>query len=105
MKRFASTTFVIVACLFTFAAPSVGTPLQTPPDEQNPWLCYDIHGWERPCTKTEEWVLCKRAAEDSRIQCDRDAAGDLSAAIVCAMRFVADEKACDAEFVGTFWFF
>lgn len=89
--------------LATIVAPCVATPMQTPPDEQNPWLCYDIVGWERPCTITEEWVLCRRAAQDSRIQCLQKAGVDVAAMAVCAARFLADETACDVAVIGHFW--
>ena len=104
MKRIGMSILTAI-CLLTFVAPSVATPLQTPPDEQNPWLCYDVEGWERPCTVTEEWVLCKRAALDAKEQCETDGAGDFNGAVICYMRYIADEKACDAEIVGLFWFF
>ena len=103
MKRFALLTLTAVF-LLTFITPSAATP-QTPPEEQNPWLCYDIVGWERPCTITEEWERCKRAAEDARLQCEQNAGDNLFELIICGSRFVADEKACDAAFLGHFWFF
>lgn len=57
MKRFVMLTLSTI-CVLAFVAPSVATPLQTPPEEQNPWLCYDDVGWERPCTATEEYRRC-----------------------------------------------
>ena len=100
MKRFVILTLSTI-CLLTFVAPSVATPLQTPPEERNPWLCYDLEGWERPCTATEEFWHCMDAAAVSEIQCNM-AIGDGKRAAVCAGKRTVDEFACAREFAAIF---
>lgn len=72
------------------------TALQTPPEGQNPWLCYDINGFERPCTHTEEYERCIWAAEESLQQCMEDAGFWERAR--CRFRHDWDEFACDLAY-------
>ena len=91
MKRFVMLTLSTI-CLLAFVAPSVATPLQTPPEEQNPWLCYDDVGWERPCTATEEYWLCLEASMVAYGQClsRSGLAGD----VACWWLFTIDQFHC-----------
>lgn len=91
MKRFVMLTLSTI-CLLAFVAPSVATPLQTPPEEQNPWLCYDDVGWERPCTATEEYRRCLDASMVAFGQClsRSGPAGD----VVCWWAFTLDQLHC-----------
>ena len=104
MKRIGMSILTAI-CLLTFVAPSVATPLQTPPDEQNPWLCYDLDGWERPCTATEEFWHCLEAAGVAEMQCVMATGDGKLREALCAGRRSLDEAACWAEFIGIFWFF
>jgi hypothetical protein len=83
-------------------ASSEVTPLQTPPEEQNPWLCYDDLGWERPCTATETYNRCLDASEVSYLQCLRSANG-WGARAACGWNRVLDDNACIQAYASSQW--
>lgn len=91
-------------CLVMFTAPAVADAQQVPPEEQNPWKCYDIYGWERPCTVTEELEMCFWAADDAEMQCMQRAGDDLVDQGICSAKRTTDDLACWAALIAHFWF-
>ena len=91
-------------CLFTFVAPTTAMAQRVPEDEQSPWKCYDIEGWERPCTITEEFGICMRAAQDAEIQCAEEGGVNPAALLVCGGKRATDDAGCWASFIEHFWF-
>ena len=83
------------------AAP-IAIACQTPPDEQNPWLCYDVDGWERPCTATETFDRCLRASADSYEQCIAKNDSWWAEALCGAKRDI-NSNACLQDYLSTQW--
>ena len=94
-------TFALaVACLMAVAAPII-TLGQVPPEEQNPWTCYDHQGYPRECTAVEKYALCLKSADESHWQCmeDVDSFWDRAG---CEVAYVLNELACATRFLTGF---
>lgn len=92
--------FVLAA---PFATPPDAAAAQTPPEEQNPWKCYDDIGWERPCSASEEFDRCLRAAYVAWEQCSERDEGAWHE-VGCFLGYQADYAECELEFIKNFFF-
>ena len=92
-----------LAVLAPVTTVSDATAAQTPPDEQNPWLCYDDVGWERPCSATEEFDRCVWAADAAAQECYESGDGFWHDAGCYAQHHI-DFLACELEFIKDFIF-
>ena len=94
-------TFALaVACLMAAAAPII-TLGQVPPEEQNPWKCYDSEGWERECTVTEKFVKCVDSTVSAYRQC-RKRADNGWERFLCKAAHQADVFECQTRYLKDF---